>query len=624
MDVKDRVYNWLCREMRRRSPDWRMRSSSVDGRDNITRLERGPQGSGGSAATVWSAHRGGRSSRRSARSKDGANEGCGQEYGWVGLNPDASAEGSTPNCEVPDISAGNEDYFLGTIVLVQPEKGMPIISDGQQRIATITILLCRIRDRLIELHREKSAISLDTDFLRHIDRESEAVVPRIKLNLEDNSFFVRRIILSPTDEEYTAAQDVEPQRSSNERLLRASDLAVRFLDELLATVPSQSHAEHLLRWVRFIEKAASVAVVTVLDEAAAFRMFETLNDRGLRASQADILKNYFLSRASDRLNEAWSLWNAITGAIETLDEDDNERLLSYIRHLWITTHGQTRARELAEEIKTEVTSESRTLTFLSDAATGVQDYVALWSPRHQKWADYAPSVRRSVETLTDHLQVEQIRPLLFAVARHFDPVEAEKAFRLFVSWSVRFLIYGGRGGMLDQQYSMRAQDVGTKKITMARELRDAMTKYVPTDAAFEEAFATARVSRARLARYYLRALEKNMKEDDQPEYVANDEVTEINLEHILPLAASEEWGVSSDEAKAAQRMLGNMALLRANQNRDLGDKNFVEKAKVYAKSGYFITQQVAEYPEWELQKIRDRQSNLAKIAVQTWPLTFGD
>ena len=24
------------------------------------------------------------------------------ENGWVGLNPDASAEGSTPNCEVPD------------------------------------------------------------------------------------------------------------------------------------------------------------------------------------------------------------------------------------------------------------------------------------------------------------------------------------------------------------------------------------------------------------------------------------------------------------------------------------------------------------------------------------------
>ena len=82
---------------------------------------------------------------------------------------------------------------------------------------------------------------------------------------------------------------------------------------------------------------------------------------------------------------------------------------------------------------------------------------------------------------------------MFAVARSFDPIETDKAFRLFVSWSVRFLIYGGRGGMLDTQYSLRAQDVGTNRITTARELRDAMKEYVPVDAEFEEAFATARV-----------------------------------------------------------------------------------------------------------------------------------
>lgn len=264
------------------------------------------------------------------------------------------------------------------------------------------------------------------------------------------------------------------------------------------------------------------------------------------------------------------------------------------------------------------------MALLADAANGIQDYIALWSSRHPKWAGYSPSVRRSVETLADHLQVEQIRPLLFAVSRHFDPIEAEKAFRLFVSWSVRFLVYGGRGGMLDQQYSLRAQDVGTGKITKARELRDAMAKYVPTDAAFEEAFATARVSRARLARYYLRALEKTLKADSQPEYVANDEVTEINLEHILPLSATQEWGVDSDEAKAAQRMLGNMTLLRASQNCDLADKVFADKVKVYQGSSYQVTQELAQYSAWGLRQIRERQAQLAKVAVRTWPLTFGD
>lgn len=522
------------------------------------------------------------------------------------------------------ISAGNDDYFLGTIVLVQGESSIPAISDGQQRIATITILLCRIRDKLIDIKRTGSASSLDTDFLRHIDRDSEAVVPRIKLNLEDNDFFVRRILPSPMDEGYTESRALIPVRSSNERLLTASHLAEEFISEILKLVPVQSHADYLLRWVKFLEKSAGVAVVTVQDEAGAFRMFETLNDRGLRASQADILKNYFFSRAGDRLQEVWAMWNGITGAIETLDDDDNERLVTYIRHLWITTHGQTKERELAAEIKSEITSLVRTLTFVADASIGVQDYIALWSSRHNKWTAYKPSVRQSIETLSDHLQVEQIRPLLFAVARHFSPEEAEKAFRLFVSWSVRFLIYGGRGGMLDQQYSLRAQDVGTKKITKARDLRDAMEKYVPTDKEFQEAFATARVSRPHLARYYLRALEKSLKNEEQPEYVANEEVTEINLEHVLPLSAAPAWGVDSDEAKAAQKMLGNMVLLRANQNRDIGNQLFDEKKQILKKSGYFITQQVATYETWGLKEIRERQADLAKTAVKTWRLTFGD
>jgi hypothetical protein len=522
------------------------------------------------------------------------------------------------------ISAHSDDYFLGTVVLVQPEKGLPLIADGQQRIATTTILLCRIRDKLIELNRGGSAESLDRDFLRNIDRDTEAVVPRIKLNLEDNDYFIRRILLSPKDSDYQASLNVMPARTSNERLQTASNIAEKFIREILGPIPATAHAETLLRWVNFLEKSAGLAVVTVPDEASAFRIFETLNDRGLRASQADILKNYFFSRAADRLKEAWGMWNSITGAIETLDDDDNERLIAYIRHLWVTTHGPTKERELAADIKGEITSETRTMAFIADASAGVQDYVALWSSQHQKWGAYKPAVRQSVETLANHLQVEQIRPLLFAVARHFEPEELEKAFRLFVSWSVRFLIFGGRGGMLDTQYSLRAQDVGTKKITKARDLREAMKKYVPTDSEFEQAFATARVSRPHLARYYLRALEKSLKNDDQPEYVANEEVTEINLEHVLPLSPSGTWKVDSDEAKAAQRLLGNMVLLKANQNRDIGNKSFEEKKKAFAGSGYFITQQVAAYDNWGLKEIRERQANLAKTAVKTWRLTFGD
>jgi Protein of unknown function (DUF1524) len=174
--------------------------------------------------------------------------------------------------------------------------------------------------------------------------------------------------------------------------------------------------------------------------------------------------------------------------------------------------------------------------------------------------------------------------------------------------------------MLDLQYSLRAKEVGTKQITKASELRDAMKKYVPTDAEFEEAFTSARVSRSWFARYLLRALEKTFKGIPHPEYVANDEVSDINLEHILPVNPGADWSVDDDTAQAAQKLLGNMVLLRANENRDIGNKAFDKKSAICAKSTYDLTKQIAKYTTWTLNDIRDRQRQMAKLAVKTWPV----
>jgi hypothetical protein len=525
------------------------------------------------------------------------------------------------------ISNDDDDYFLGTIVLVQHEREDPSIADGQQRLATTTILFARIRDLLATVSREIAANSVDTDFVRSIDRDTEQLLPRLTLNAEDHDFFFRRVIPNPGESQ---GRHVEATRQSHRRLIAASEIVTEFLSDKLKPLRKESHADWLLKWVKFVEFKASVVVVTVPDEVGAFRIFETLNDRGLRAGQADILKNYFFSKAAKRIVEAQTMWSATATGIESLGEDEgDEKLITYIRHFWVTTHGPTKERELAAQIKLEIGGETKTIEFLSDASASVQIYLALWNPKHSKWSDYKSSVRRNVETISEHLQVKQIRPLMFAVALHFDKIEAEKAFKLFVTWSVRFLIFGGRGGMLDQQYSLRAQEVGLKKITTARALRDAMQKYVPSDKEFEEAFATARVSRAHLARYYLRAIEKTLTDDPQPEYVANEDVQDITLEHILPFEPTADWGVDEETARAGQKLLGNMVLLKADQNRDVGNSDFVAKQRVYADSGYYVTKSVAttrvcEPSKWTMQDIRNRQTELAKLAVKTWTLSFAD
>ncbi|HEX5760820.1 MAG TPA: DUF262 domain-containing protein [Thermoanaerobaculia bacterium] len=524
------------------------------------------------------------------------------------------------------IQNDDEDYFLGTIVLITEERDTPQIADGQQRLATTTILLARIRDLLTQLKRDQSARGIDGEYIRKIDYETEDLLPQLQLNIEDNDFYANQI-LAPRG----AAPAVSGNRPSNRRLLNASDTIYSFLRSIIDPEREGDRATRLLAWVRYIKDNATVIVVEVPDDVGAFRMFETLNDRGLRASQADILKNYFFSKAGNRLSEAHRLWSGMADLVESLGEeeekDDDEgggRLVTYLRHYWILEHGPTKHKELAAAVKSEITGETKALRLLTDAHDAASDYVALWWLGHPKWNTYRTAVKQHLATIQDHLRVEQIRPLLFAVARNFTPEETEKAFRLFVSWSVRFLIYGGRGGLLDRHYSERARDVGTKQITKARELREKMEGVVPSDGEFQAAFATARVSKTYLARYYLRVLDKVMKNVAQPEFVANEDVAAINLEHVLPLTPNSHWSVNPEEAAAADKMLGNMVLLKADRNRDLGNSSFGAKKQAYADSGYMITNEVAKYNKWTIEEIRQRQAGMAKLATEAWPLTFGD
>ena len=53
---------------------------------------------------------------------------------------------------------------------------------------------------------------------------------------------------------------------------------------------------------------------------------------------------------------------------------------------------------------------------------------------------------------------------MFAVSKHFTPKEAKIAFQLFVFWSVRILIVGTRGGLLDRNYAVNAQEIGSGKL----------------------------------------------------------------------------------------------------------------------------------------------------------------
>lgn len=116
-----------------------------------------------------------------------------------------------------------------------------------------------------------------------------------------------------------------------------------------------------------------------------------------------------------------------------------------------------------------------------------------------------------------------------------------------------------------------------------------------TDKQFEDAFATARVSKGYLARYYLRALDKTLNGEADPEFVANEDYDATNLEHIIPLTPGPAWKLSADEASSLQTLIGNLTLMSARKNVEIGNASFADKVKVYKESAYKITNTLEGY-----------------------------
>jgi Protein of unknown function (DUF1524) len=293
-----------------------------------------------------------------------------------------------------------------------------------------------------------------------------------------------------------------------------------------------------------------------------------------------------------------------------------------LHHLLILKTGPTKEREIFDKVRALVNSQGRALEFLEEAADGANDYSALFNSDHKKWNEYGTTTRKHIATINRDLRVSQLRPLMFGVSRHFSIKEAKLAFRMLVFWSVRFLVVGGRGGLLDRNYAVRANEITVGTIKTAEQLKNALTDILPADGLFEAAFAEARISQGFLARYLLRALQLKANDDKAPENVPNDEENIVNLEHVLPENPNGNWKhVDSETVAALHKRLGNMVLLQAKANTMIGNSSFIEKKKVLKSSSYSLTQAVAKYDQWGAKEIKERQAKLAKLAVETWPLS---
>jgi hypothetical protein len=502
------------------------------------------------------------------------------------------------------------EYFLGTVVTAKA-NGASTVIDGQQRLATTTVLIAALRDAYEARGDSDRAKGLHDHFLARFDLATATSRPRLTLNAEDSEFFRQAVIEG-------AAPDT--QIASHKRLLDAQKLLRRRVEEDLSA--ANDWTGRILAWIRLLEDKVKVVVIDVPDIADGFVIFETLNDRGAPLTISDLVRNYLMSRGEDTSGVA-SVQESWTSALLQLGlQEEDAVFVDYLRQFWSSKHGAVREKDLFKAIRKDVPDRAASIALSDELPGAARNYAALLDADHELWHEVDRVGSTSAAALI-RLDLKQFRPLALALLDVLPESEMVRTLRALVSWTVRGVVVGGiGGGVAERAYGVAAVKVRDGELRSADDVLRQLLPIVPNDADFAAGFARVRIPRAHVARYLLTALERDAVGRQDPELVTEDFGSGLRLEYILPKGADEhEWpGVEEDESKSLVSRLGNAVLL-AEQDRSLTDAStFAERRAILAESSVSLTRAaVAGASTWDAFTVQSRQEELAERALSVWP-----
>ena len=503
------------------------------------------------------------------------------------------------------------DHFLGTIVTINQGAGKPLqIVDGQQRLTTTSLLIAAIRDEQRDLGRPEIALGeIARDYLSKFDIHEDEAILVLTLNVDDREFYGALVTGNPC----------EPTRESHFKIRDAHNAARKFVKSLLKPFAENDRISALNDWLKFLDLSASVILVKTENASRAFKMFETLNDRGLKTSQADLVKSFLFGESRDRIEEAQARWSSMKDNLEEIDDDD--RAINFLRHAVTATMKFVRADDIFDTVQKACRGKTASLKFLNDLETLSRRYVATFQPSSSFWDGYSQTSTKALATF-NRFDLKPVRPLLLALALKFDTRRFEAAIQLLVSISVRLVIASRtRTGSNEQAFASAALRVFNGEITDIKGLVGALKNVIVTDLEFADEFAKATVSKIELARYYLHALEAANANEVEPWHVTNDDPATITLEHVLPQKLNSAWpNFDVESHRAYKRRIGNLCLLTKSGNNVVGGKAFEQKKATLAKAGLALTKSIGEHTTWGAAEIEARQQELTQIAIRAWPI----
>jgi len=519
------------------------------------------------------------------------------------------------------------DYFVGLIVLMGPREGVWHILDGQQRLATVTMLYSAIRYWLGNREQYKTdAQQIESEFIG-VRQLGGNYYPRLTLNVENQNAFLEMVVQRFPTEELQKRLKEAAKGSSNRALIEAADQCRQLVSSYAETKASllDEQAARLFQLSAYLEERVKVVALEVLSEANAFVIFEALNARGNELSALDLVKNYlFGSVSNDDIDRVRQDWAVMAERIEEKNADD------FLRVFWTSNFGRVQKHQLFSRIKLSFPSQTDVARLSSELSLASERYSALDDPQHEIWSDYGSICRERIETLME-LGNRQVRiPIMSAIGR-FNAERMEHLLWVLIVLTIRYQVVGRRRtGALEIACARMANLISSGKLTSAKDIESEIATILPSDDEFHHDFLRFSDKKASRVLYFLAQLELteryvyNYKADDFNDLAHH--ASRVVVDFILPRGPMDGWrGFLEDDPDIVEERLhrlGNRCLLEANLAKALQRNNIAE---CYEHSRFLLTKIIG--PEvkgkWTPKDIEKRQQKLADLALKTWSLKEG-
>ena len=520
------------------------------------------------------------------------------------------------------IVEGEAEYFIGSVVAFTESPGSFGIVDGQQRLTTITMLLCCIRDAFEMEGHADLARGLHSLVIERPNVES---LPQYVLQPETSAPYFQEHIQKREDPE------VEVEPGDEERTLKSAhqylegevNAAVAGIrsDSTLSDEERSTAIRAQLANIRDKLLDLSLIWVELDDEDDACLVFETLNARGKNLRVSDLVKNHLarhLKKKTKTVDPFRSRWEKVVETIENSGAPIS--VDSFIHHHWLSTSDYTSEKKLFKSIKRSV-KKSDAGDYLDDLVRECMIYKSIFEPRSTSWVKSEAAISASLYGLTV-FRVRQPTPFVLSLlarlrnrdikSRHV--AEALGAIEAFHFQFTAIASQSSSGG-ISQMYAKHAREVRgaatpAEAIESIRELKAKLKDRLPDPGEFQAGFVRLAYSDEytrdkKLVKYTLGRLTQHglgMEGLD----------TELlTIEHLAPQSGS---SIEMDQISN----IGNLILVGDKLNsEELGDKSFKAKKPLLVRAAEVWKDDVLRQAKaWGGTKIEARASLLANVALE--------